>query len=425
MKKILLIVGMLLISSIMFADIMGDIENDERLQEIGNLFQTGESDQQKLGFEKLDIIIEETPQYEPALYLRALMLILRTDNLDAAFKDMKVISDIREKPISIYVEIVGECISIRKPEKARSVLDVAQPLFPESGEFYLFYGLVEYFSDNPEKAIYYSQKALEIKPDSADILAFLKAVYYEECENPEVDYLQRSKYFVEIANISRDLEEEEEMIKAAYFAKAFGNDSAQTSLSIEHDPGYVLQLEKFPFPFPVGGSYTFKVYSTSEYEFTIKIKEKTSAGTAFEWEMSTSDDMKGEVVMDSTALQQATKLFNYFKAGEKTMLSDMTSVWVSNKVYNALKNNESIKIDTGFGDRTFRSVGNEPCWFVSNDVAVEVDAIRAESEEETVVTEDGTQSEIIYILDDPDNPMILQMQLNWSIFFESAELPVK
>ena len=425
MKKKLLIVSMLLICLSMFADLWEDIENDERLMEISSLFQTGQSDQEKLGFEKLDKIIEETPRYEPALYIRALMLVFKTDNLDAAFKDMKVISEIRENTVSIYTEIISVYISAQKYDKAKKVADVAHSLFPKSEEVYLLYGTIESVIGDPEKAIEYLHKALEIKPDIKHGLPMLKSVYSDECKKSEVDHFQRSKYFAEIADIYRTLQNEEEMIKATYYAKAFGNDSAQTSLSIEHDPGYVLQLGEVPFPFPVGGSYTFRVNSSSKYEFTIKIKEKTSVETAFEWEMSTSNDMKGEVVMDSTALQQATKLFNYFQAGEKTMLSDMTSVWVSKKVYNALKNNESININTGFGDRTFRSVGIEPCWFVSNDVSVEVNAIRAESEEKTVITEYGNEPETIYILDDPDNPVILQMHLSWSIFLKSVELPIK
>ena len=145
------------------------------------------------------------------------------------------------------------------------------------------------------------------------------------------DIYNLANFIGKSAYVYESLGQDEEKVKAACHAKALGEGFAHQMMSI--DPAYTLKLDSFPFT--KSGAYGYKVQSTSEYGFAIKVNEKTTAKIAFEWIMSTANDMKGEVVMDSTALLQATKLFNYFVAGEKTKLSDMTSVWVSKKVYSS------------------------------------------------------------------------------------------
>src|SRR5665647_1927121 len=85
-------------------------------------------------------------------------------------------------------------------------------------------------------------------------------------------------------------------------------------------------------------------YSGSKYEFTITVKDQSDA-YSFDWSMSAAINKKGSVNVSKEAIQNATGLFNYFSSGTVN-LADQCCVILSNKMYDAFRNNIPMEIYT-------------------------------------------------------------------------------
>jgi hypothetical protein len=144
----------------------------------------------------------------------------------------------------------------------------------------------------------------------------------------------------------------------------------------------------------------------SDYQYIVNINGLYPT-LSFRWEMTFPSRNYGDIEISQQAMDEATKQRNYF-SGLGLYLEEETSVWISKKVYQAMKTKVPISINCGDSDE------DELLFFVKNttyqtqlnDSTVLLPALYAE-------TENGKK---YWILDDPDNPIILKMTIEFNIY---------
>jgi len=73
----------------------------------------------------------------------------------------------------------------------------------------------------------------------------------------------------------------------------------------------------------------------TEYDFILTINKMTATNIEFSYMMTNSGGTTGVVTMSENAILNAVAQYNYFVGGS-VELTDMTSVWISKKVFNDL-----------------------------------------------------------------------------------------
>jgi hypothetical protein len=130
---------------------------------------------------------------------------------------------------------------------------------------------------------------------------------------------------------------------------------------------------------------------------------------SFRWDMTFPIRTNGTVKISQEAMDTATTQRNKFSVfGSDLLLEDETSVWISRKVYQALKAKMPVLINCGDNDEVgellfFKANTNYKTQL--NDLVVLLPALYAE-------TGKGNK---YWILDDPDNPIILKMTIEFNI----------
>ena len=159
----------------------------------------------------------------------------------------------------------------------------------------------------------------------------------------------------------------------------------------------------------------------SVYPFIVS-NPKGSTVTDFEFNWSMGDDNNGHIKITAAAMKSAIGQNNYFGPSLKNAtLTDKTTVWVSQQVYTDLAKKGSAKMDVGNGPEVFTTVTDK-----DGDAEKESfkDAIKVKGNEKTVTTlhvknTDGSRQ--LWILNNPQNPVIIKMDLGWTIVLKSVE----
>ena len=143
-----------------------------------------------------------------------------------------------------------------------------------------------------------------------------------------------------------------------------------------------------------------------KYDFDLNINEFSDDVISFDWEMG--GQKTGTIAMNNTSLSNATSLFNYFSGGYK-LLENQTSVWLSKQLFKDLKSGKSVEVDLGNGNKeTFKYQGPETFSFgdkgggVPHNIPVF-----------TVANEKASKE--IWVMDDPQNRLIVMMILDFRI----------
>lgn len=109
-----------------------------------------------------------------------------------------------------------------------------------------------------------------------------------------------------------------------------------------------------PFPIKKGTQLIYDVDNgETQYQFWVDIQKASEKGIDFDWKMTDPVNYSGKISISADALKNATRLFNYFSNQSSENLTDQTSVFLSNKVYDELVNNERTGIDVGLGEEEF------------------------------------------------------------------------
>lgn len=166
-----------------------------------------------------------------------------------------------------------------------------------------------------------------------------------------------------------------------------------------------------------GGVFTYEVdFYGEKYDFIVTITENTyEKGLTFSYRMTNANNTSGTVNITDNARKTASAQNNYFSGGEMN-LTDMTTVWVSNAVSDELEKQGKSKISTDGGAN----------WIELQRKYFNYDY--------SIKTKTGTISDIGYMycessdgstkywIQTGGNPLILKMDLGWSITLKEMSL---
>jgi hypothetical protein len=108
--------------------------------------------------------------------------------------------------------------------------------------------------------------------------------------------------------------------------------------------------------------------------------------------------------MTQEALTNATTQNNYFSSSDDAY-QNMTTVWVSTKVYRSLKSNAPIVIKPSYVDETLSYKSTEK-------IKIKVDGIEKEISVLYAETDKGSK---FWIWDNPKSPIIMHMMIGFEI----------
>lgn len=180
-----------------------------------------------------------------------------------------------------------------------------------------------------------------------------------------------------------------------------------TILFLTVSVGYTQTAQNGKINLKVGSKLVYDVNSNNtKYQFIITIK-KLDNGITFDWQMTAPINKKGTIEMSKEATENATSLFNYFTGGV-TKLTDKTSVWLSQDVWRDMRDDDEmvmISIDDQEETAFFREDG-DAYKTIQNGTAVEL---------KTSTLRSLTDLQYITVLENEAFPIILKMDLGWTI----------
>ncbi|MFH0894239.1 MAG: hypothetical protein V2A54_07375 [Bacteroidota bacterium] len=150
---------------------------------------------------------------------------------------------------------------------------------------------------------------------------------------------------------------------------------------------------------------TYKVVANgSQYDYVV---DSLTLGNsiAFRWKMGAPKNMKGKVRMSQQALDTASAMNNYFRNNEFLDLKDKTSVWMGRKIRKAIAENKPITVDPQNTREVLTPKGEKSYTFTINGTSTTIKVLYAE-------TASGKK---FWFLNDAVNPLILKMDLGWTI----------
>lgn len=159
-------------------------------------------------------------------------------------------------------------------------------------------------------------------------------------------------------------------------------------------------------------TYIYEViFQGNTYDFRVtNPKVDMDKGISFKYKMTGDVGINGVVNISKDALDTAHIQMNRFSNGNKD-LTEETSVWVSNAVFNELKTNgEAFMQASVFSAQVFQVVAEDDPFYV----------VKVDDEDKYIrcihlVSRDRDDSQELWINDDPKNPLILKMKLDFSI----------
>jgi hypothetical protein len=159
-------------------------------------------------------------------------------------------------------------------------------------------------------------------------------------------------------------------------------------------------------------TYIYEViFQGTTYDFRVtNPKVDMDRGISFKYKMTGDVGITGVITMSKEAIDTAHVQMNRFGGGNKD-ITEETSVWVSNAVFNELKTNgEAFMQASVFSAQVFQVVAEDDPFYV-----VKVDDQDKYIRCIHLVSRDRDDSQELWINDDPKNPIILKMKLDFSI----------
>lgn len=178
----------------------------------------------------------------------------------------------------------------------------------------------------------------------------------------------------------------------------------------------IATMAQSPSCFGCSGSQMVYEVESGEfhYSFLVSVKEKSSSKITFDWLMTIQDDNQGTLTMTQEALQSADQLFSFYEKGSKKTVTDATALWLSRKSFDALKSGQLVKLNPGDADIVFQRddsyEGNRRLKALSNKYKLDPNV-------KTILAQ-GKGGKYIIFLDDPSNPLIIEMFVGFKLTME-------
>ena len=170
-----------------------------------------------------------------------------------------------------------------------------------------------------------------------------------------------------------------------------------------------------------GAEYKYSVSAAGdEYDFTVTRTEGDyNSELSFDWFMSNYNQSSGSITLTKAALDNATEQMNKFSGGkDNEILSEVTSVWISRAVFNALKEKGEATMSVDGQWRDFKVATKD------QEENYEVDyyngSVAYNGEEDKRIQtihiySDDNDKYQLWINDDAANPMIIKMNIDFGI----------
>lgn len=159
-------------------------------------------------------------------------------------------------------------------------------------------------------------------------------------------------------------------------------------------------------------TYIYEViFGGNTYDFRVtNPKVDMDKGISFKYKMTGDVGITGVITISKEATDTAHVQMNMFGGGNKE-ITEETSVWVSNAVFNDIKTKgEAFMQASTWSAQVFQVVAEEDPFY-----KVTVDDQEKYIKCIHLVSRDRDDSQELWINDDPKNPLILKMKLDFSI----------
>lgn len=138
------------------------------------------------------------------------------------------------------------------------------------------------------------------------------------------------------------------------------------------------------------------------YPFNIVVNS-VKPDFSFKWDMGGNET--GSVTLTSKALKKATKMFDYFNKGTDVIKEDETTVIFSKALFKKLKAGKSAEMSLDGINQNIRFVQNTTMKVMVDGVEANLPVVYAETD----------KSCKFWIWDNAAWPMILKMEMGWSL----------
>lgn len=167
----------------------------------------------------------------------------------------------------------------------------------------------------------------------------------------------------------------------------------------------------------VGTTNVYEVdFNGTKYDFVVEVKQNEVAkGIAFDYHMTNENKTTGSVFISPEARAKAHAQNNYFSGGDMK-LDAMTTVWISKEVFDELETKGESEISTDGGD-TWVVLKRK---YYNYDFPIQTKAgMKAEFGYMYCESDDGSAK---YWIQTGGNPIILKMDLGWSITYKQFKM---
>lgn len=326
----------------------------------------------------------------------------------------------------------------------------AMAMAPKNGIPYIMYGADFADADQYDKALQYVEKGYKMltgryKKDYASTYGAVlhhadkKAEAYKFLEDEMANgnntedvireyfrcYLIDKRYEDGIAKATEFINKDPQAIyyrRRGSFYNEIGNSEKAcedaVTLRDKYDAGDFWQKEfncpevMAPIKPSMQRTYIYEVqFQGNTYDFRVtNPKVDMDKGISFKYKMTGDVGINGVVNISKDALDTAHVQMNRFSNGNHDLDTE-TSVWVSNAVFNELKTNgEAFMQASVFSAQVFQVVQEDDPFYV-----VKVDDQDKYIRCIHLVSRDRDDSQELWINDDPKNPIILKMKLDFAI----------
>jgi hypothetical protein len=172
-------------------------------------------------------------------------------------------------------------------------------------------------------------------------------------------------------------------------------DGSSTFYDIGNGTQLIYAVEAF------GKTYDF-IVTLNDYDY--------ERGIDFNYEMTNEENTKGHVSISKKGANESIKYINYFKGGE-LKLTNTSSVWLSSKNFMDMPDNKTtMQMDDAAPETFYKPEKNEV-----------LHEIKVKGETKTIQgfminnAADGTGSKTLWIHDISANPLIIKMNLGFTI----------
>ncbi len=226
-----------------------------------------------------------------------------------------------------------------------------------------------------------------------------KATEFINKDPQAIYYRRRGSFYNEIGNKEKACEDavtlKDKYDAGDFWQKEFSCPEVMAPVTPSMQRTYIYEVQF------QGNTYDFRVTNP---------KVDMDKGISFKYKMTGDVGINGVVNISKDALDTAHVQMNRFSNGNHDLDTE-TSVWVSNAVFNELKTNgEAFMQASVFSAQVFQVVPEDDPFYV-----VKVDDQDKYIRCIHLVSRDRDDSQELWINDDPKNPIILKMSLDFKI----------